>query len=333
MDSHKIVLLALLGALSWLAYLMVKPFLSYLIGAALIAFIIRPVHERTSDFLPEKLSAGLLVFIGVFLAVFPFLFAANAVMDDARDLGQDLENADRLNISEIENRIEDLTDREIDLRRSINQGLERFLDGAFGGFSQVLSFITDLAIGFTIMLFLMYYLILDGNKLVEWLKQAVPLESQVEEKLFEDIERTTWAVINGHVLVAIVQGLVAGIGLFAVGISNYVFWTFVMIILGFIPIIGTFVIWGPASLYLFAIGETVSGLALAIYGLVVVGLTDNILRPFAVDRKANIHPAVILIGVIGGVYLFGAVGLFIGPIILGIFRSVLFSLKNNYKDL
>ncbi|MFB6208896.1 MAG: AI-2E family transporter [Candidatus Nanohaloarchaea archaeon] len=333
MEARKAFLLVMLGVLAWISYHMVEPFLAYLVGAALIAFVLRPLHARTSRYIPERISAFLLVFLSVFLAIVPFLVAASAIIEDARDLGGDIENTTAVNMTEIEQRFEELTGRDVELRESIDRGVENFLDGALGGFSRVLSFVTGLTIGLTLMLFFMYYLVMDGGKLVEWIKEALPMEPEIEEKLFNDIERTTWAVMKGHVFVAIVQGLIAGLGLFLTGVPNYIFWTFVMVLLGFIPIIGSFVVWGPASVYLFLTGEAFSALFLALYGVVVVSLTDNVLRPFAVDRKADIHPAAILIGVIGGVYLFGAVGLFIGPIILGIFKSILVTTKNTYKDL
>lgn len=330
MDARKSFLLVVLAFLLWLSYLMVKPFLGYLVGAALIAFILRPFHRRLKEFISPKPSAFILVFLSIFLAVFPFIFAANAVIEDARDLGGDIDTSNFIDVSSIERQIADLTGREIDISRNLNAGIEQFSDRALGGFSEVLSFLTGLAIGLGLMIFLMYYLVLEGDKLVKWIKEAIPMDPEVEEELFDDIERTTWAVINGHVLVAFLQGILAGIGLFAVGIPNYIFWTFVMILLGFIPIVGTFIVWGPAAAYLFVSGDTVSAVFLAIYGLVVVGITDDVVRAYAVDRKADIHPSVVLIGVLGGVYLFGAVGLFIGPIILGILRSVLLVLKNNY---
>jgi predicted PurR-regulated permease PerM len=183
------------------------------------------------------------------------------------------------------------------------------------------------------MVFLMYYFLTDGGKLVSFIRDTAPLPEDIQQQLYEEVNMTTWAVIKGHVLVAVVQGLLAGLGLALTGVPNYIFWTSVMIILAFIPIIGTFMVWGPAAAYLFLIDEPLMAVLLALYGLTVVALSDNFLRPFAVDRGTNLHPAVILIGVIGGVYLFGASGLFLGPIMLGIFKSVLLVFKNSYKDL
>jgi predicted PurR-regulated permease PerM len=106
-----------------------------------------------------------------------------------------------------------------------------------------------------------------------------------------------------------------------------------MILLAFIPLVGAFLVWGPAGGYLIFTGRPAPGIFLLIWGAVVVGLTDNFLRPLLVDREAELHPAVILIGVLGGLTVFGAAGIFMGPIALGVLKSVLEVFRNNYDEL
>ena len=182
------------------------------------------------------------------------------------------------------------------------------------------------------MMFLMYYFLKDGRKLVRWVKDVSPLPEKLEVKLLEEISNTTYAVIKGHLFVSIAQGLIAGFGLWFFGVPNSGFWTFMMMILGLLPIIGSMLIWLPASVFL-AFNDPISGILLAIYGFVIVGMSDNFLRPFFVDKNADLHPAVIILGVIGGVILIGAPGLFIGPVIFGIMKSVLTVFMENYETL
>ncbi|MFT4892249.1 MAG: putative PurR-regulated permease PerM [Candidatus Nanohaloarchaea archaeon] len=333
MNERKAFLFILAGIFGLIAFMMAEPFLGYIIGAGLLAFLLYPIHRRASKYIPDRISGFLVVFLGILVLIVPFLFAAMAVFEDARDLVNDVNRTEFIDTGEIEQRVFDMTGREIDVEQSIDSLFRRFTETSLGGFTQFIQFFTHFTIGITIMMFLMYYLIVDGKEFVQWLRTIIPLPEEIQGSLLDEIEMTSWAVIKGHVMVAIIQGLVAGLGLFLTGIPNYFFWTFVMILLGFIPIFGTFMIWGPATVYLFIIGEVPSAVFLGIYGLIIVSLTDNIIRPFAVDRGSNLHPAVILIGVIGGVYIFGAVGLFIGPILLGIFKSVLLVFKNNYEDL
>lgn len=333
MNERKFFLITLIAVFGTLALLMVMPFFSYIVGAAILAFVLKPVHRRLSSYLPRRPAAILVVLFGLAVVIVPSSYAALAIFEDAQGLDASFEEAMFIDLGEIEDWVQEVSGQEIDLRQNLQDAAERFVNATLGNFSQMVRVLADITIGLSLMVFLMYYLLVDGNHLVNWMRDVMPLPEEIQNQLFEGIHRTTRAVIKGHVLVAIIQGLLAGLGLMLTGVPNYAFWTFIMVILAFIPIIGTFMVWGPAAAYLFLIGEPVMGLLLALYGLVIVGLADNFLRPYAVDRGANLHPATILIGVLGGVYLFSAAGLFIGPIILGILKSVLLVFKNSYEDL
>lgn len=333
MNERKFFLLTLIFVLGAMAFLMVKPFLGYFIGAVILAFTLNPLYKWLTKYVPESFSSLVVVILGISMIVIPFSYAIVVVFEDARTLAEDVNRTESINTSELENRIGDLTGKQVDIESNVESMLNQFVTRTMGGFSEFVRSLAHFTIGLTLMLFLMYYMLIDGPKLLEWVKEITPLPNEIQDKLYGEMELTTWAVIKGHVLVAVVQGLIAGAGLAVAGIPNFYFWTFLMVLLGFIPIVGTMLVWSPASLYLILTGQTTMGVILALYGLTVVSLTDNFLRPFAVDRGANLHPAVILVGVIGGVYIFGAAGLFIGPIILGIFKSALLVFKNSYQDL
>ena len=333
MNTQRGFLLVLMGILGFIAFLMVKPLLGYFLGALILGFVMHPLQRRLRKVFGDRISAFMVVIIGILLVVVPVVVVSAAVLEDATNLTQDVNQTDLINTTEIEQQIRDYTGQEVDIEQNISAALGRFTNVTLGGVSQLVSVLAEITIGLTLLIFLLYYLLKDGEKLVKWLKEATPLPDEIQESLYERVETTTWAVIKGHVLVAVVQGLVAGLGLALTGVPNYAFWTFIMVILGFIPILGTILVWLPAAVYLFMMGRVPAAIFLAIYGFTVVSLTDNILRPLAVDRGSNLHPAVIIIGVIGGVYLFGAAGLFIGPIALGIFKAVLLVFKNHYEDL
>jgi predicted PurR-regulated permease PerM len=333
MNLQKGFILFLIALLGVLSFMMLKPFIGYVMFAIILAFLLKPLQRRLSNHLRSGISASLLMVLSIFIAILPLAIASALVVQDASDLSADLNRSELINTTELEIQIEQYTGREINIEQTVDNVVNSFISTTFGRFSKVVNFVAELAIGVTLMLFLIYYLLKDGDKLVTWIKEVTPLPRDIQDALYERINKSTWAVIKGHVAVAVVQGLIAGIGLAVTGVPNYIFWTFMMIILGFIPIIGTIVIWAPAAVYLVLMGQINAGILLMLYGLVVVGLTDNIMRPLVVDKGADLHPAVIIIGVIGGVYLFGAPGLFVGPIVLGIFKSVLLVFKSNYQQL
>lgn len=330
MNTEKVFLAVLVALLAFVAWLMVAPFLGYILFGMIMAFILHPLQKRMAPRIGPRVSAFLLMLLATAVIVLPLALATGAVIQDAQDFSQDVNQTELVNASEIEGLVEKYAGREVDVEKSVNKVISRFTNATFGSFSQFVSLFTNLAIGMTLMLFLLYYFLKDGPEMIEWVKYKVPLEDDVKEDLAGGINNTTWAVIKGHVLVAVAQGLIAGLGLLVVGVPNYVFWTFMMVLLGFIPLVGSFLVWGPASIYLFATSRPLAGTFLLFYGVVIVGLTDNILRPIVVDRSAELHPAVIIVGVIGGVYTFGAPGLFFGPILLGVFKAVLRVTDRNY---
>ncbi|MFB6204568.1 MAG: AI-2E family transporter [Candidatus Nanohaloarchaea archaeon] len=330
MDEEKTFLAGVILLLGVIGFLMLKPFAAYVMGAVLLAFILMPLHRRLRPYTGERVSSFLLVVFSIFMVVVPVFLTGAAVLDDARDLNRQIGDLEAVNLTEIEQKIERYTGQQVDIEPRLRNALKEFTALVFGSFSEILNIFTGLAIGVPLMLFLMYYFIKDGETFLSWFKSVVPLPLDLQDTLYEKVRFTTWAVIKGHVLVALVQGLVAGLGLYLAGVPNYIFWTFIMLMLSFVPVIGSFLVWGPAALYLFLMNQAAAAIFLLVYGVVVVGLTDNFLRPLLVDKRAELHPATIIIGVLGGVILFGAPGLFIGPILLGVLKSALAVFKNHY---
>ncbi len=333
MNEQRGLILVLIALLSFVTFMMVQPLLGYFLGAIILGFMMHPMQKKLRKVVSDRVSAFLLVIFGILVVVLPILGIGAAVIEDATNLAEDLEESETINTTQIEETVRGYTGQDFDIEASLDSVVQTFTQTTLGGVSQIVTTLAEIAIGVTLLVFLLYYILKDGERFVKWVRDTTPLPSDIQKQLYARVNKTTWAVIKGHVLVAVVQGLVAGLGLAITGVPNYAFWTFIMVILGFIPIIGTVVVWLPAAAYLFAINQSAAAIFLFLYGTVVVGLTDNILRPIAVDRGSNLHPAVIIIGVIGGVYIFGAAGLFIGPIMLGIFKAILLVFKNNYEDL
>lgn len=333
MNVEKGFLAGVSGLLIFLSFLMAAPFLGYLLTAIIIAFILNPVQKKLETYLGPNISSVLAIVLFVTAIFTPFVLGLNAVIGDATEIANNIDALETIDFTEIENTIKEYTDQDIDFESEIREILKDFTSIAVGGFSQILNMITSFAIGALITLFAIFYLLRDGDKLYAWMRKVTPMKEGLQDHLYSKASLMTWSVLKGHVLVAIVTGLIGGIGLFIAGVPRVAFWTFIMILLCFIPLIGAFLVWAPASAYLFIIDRPFAGAFLFLYGLIVVSLADNILRPYLVDKRADIHPAAILIGVIGGVYVFGAVGLFIGPVVFGFTKTALEVLMKNYETL
>jgi predicted PurR-regulated permease PerM len=322
-----LVVLLLSGVVS---LLIVLPFLQYIVGSVLIAYVLYPVNERLVPRLGPRL-APLTVMLGAIAVVFVPVGYLTFVL--VRDLIALSEGQTGIETAEIEQRIAELTGREIDLTDSLNSLGGELLDVLFADVSAVVSLGVELSLGFGLMVFVVYYLLKDGGEFVAWIIAVAPMQDSVCSRLFRRIDDTTWGVVVGHLLVAVLQGLVGGVGLFVAGVPNVVFWTFAMIVLALLPLIGAFLIWAPAATYLVAVGQTRAGVFLFVYGLVVVSLVDNYARPLLIDREAHLNPAVILIGVFGGTYALGVTGLFLGPIILAVFATTIAVFDDEYDAL
>jgi len=333
MNETKGFLLFIITFLGLLFFLMLWPFTGYLLGAALLAFVLHPLKKYLAPFIGQKLSSGVLVVLGVTVIVLPLLVVGSMFIQEAQYVADNIDHSYTLDISEIEEEFYNRTGATLDVEYSLESIVERLSASAIGSLSQFLGLVAETLIGLLIMLFVLYYLLKDGDRLVEWSRKVMPLPEAVQNELQQSLHRTTWAVIMGHVLVAIIQGSIIGFALYLVGIPSYLFWSFVMVLLGFIPLIGTSLVWFPASIYLAALNQFGAAAFLILYGILVANLTDEFLRPYLVDRKAKLHPAAILIGVIGGVYVFGAAGLFIGPVVVGAFKTVVEVFSRSYESL
>lgn len=311
--GYLLVLVAIFGYFSWQ---LVGPFLGYVLAAILIAFVLTPLQRRLETVLPAGVTAFILLVVALVGFIFPFALIAVFVADDAATIFQNVD-PDDIGISEFEAWIEDQFGIEVDIVGTVMESAQEIGTILVDQTTAWFGVVTQMVVGLGVTLFLLYYFLKEGDTLLAWLRERTPLPDDVQDDLYGELEEVMWAVLAGHVLIAIVQGAVGGLGFVATGIPNAIFWTFVMIVLAIVPLVGAFLVWGPAVGYLFLTGQPLLAIALGVYSLIIVGFTDDYLRPIVVDRYAELSPAIIILGVLGGIYAFGIMGLFFGPVLLG----------------
>ncbi|QSG04567.1 AI-2E family transporter [Halapricum desulfuricans] len=322
MNLSKGFVLSLVAILLVLSALLILPFLQYVLGAILLAYVLYPLQTRLEAYVSPMVAALSLVILAVAGFVAPFVVVLAKVVTSAERIVNDFD-ADSMQIGVVESWIEELTGQEIDLAGELVNSGREIGTIVFERSIQAFGTITFHLVGTALALFLVYYLLKDGDDLLDWLDRTVPLPTGIQRELYDEINNVMWGVLFGHVSVAVVQGAVAGVGLVATGVPNAVFWTAVMIVLAMVPLVGAIPVWGGAVVYLYLTSEPLLAVGLFVYSVVVVGLTDDYLRPFAVDRYAKLNPAVILLGILGGAYAFGIMGLFFGPVVLGALKAAL----------
>ena len=173
------------------------------------------------------------------------------------------------------------------------------------------------------ILFISYFLFKDGREIKRKIVGWLPIRKKTIQTLMDQFEKVTYAVVFGQLLVAMAQGVAALIGFYIFGVGLPFFWGVLTAFFALIPAVGTAIIWVPASLYLILSGylaqdytTIANGIGLFVYGVLIISTLDNILRVKILEAKADVHPLIVIAGIIGGVNLFGVIGLFLGPILL-----------------
>jgi len=185
-----------------------------------------------------------------------------------------------------------------------------FGQGTFG-------FVLKLAL----MLYVAYFLLRDGRRLVDQLVHAIPLGDERERLLLQKFAEVTRATVKGNLLVALVQGTLGGLIFWILGLPAPLLWGVVMTVLSLIPAVGAGLVWLPAAIYLYAVGEWVSATVLIAYGVAIIGLADNILRPMLVGRDTKLPDWMVLLSTLGGIAMVGINGFVIGPLIAVLFLA------------
>jgi len=177
------------------------------------------------------------------------------------------------------------------------------------------------------MVFIMFFLLRDGKDIANKVKRLLPLKKHYQKRVFEKSKEVTFAVVYGHLSVALIQGALGGIGFLILGVSSPLLWGLVMAFAALIPFVGTPLVWLPVALFRifngFSTGNNsllLNGILLFLYGALIVSTIDNFLKPKIIGDKAEVHPILVLLGVLGGLKLFGIIGIVIGPVILAIFK-------------
>lgn len=332
MERQKTFLLLSIALTLAVCFLMISSFLGYILTGLILAFLLYPLKQRFDSYMSAEYSSTLVIVVTVLGAILPLLFILGFVAGDAANLVNTLNQAENIGISGIEQQIESVVGTDIALEQRIRSTLENIGSAVVSSTSQIVGMASSVAIGLSLMLFVEFYGLKDGQKMIDWTERFDLMPTDIQKDLYRDTAKTTTAVVKGHIFVAVATGLLTGLGLIATGIPNSIFWGFIAVISGLIPVVGTALIWVPAAVYLFIQGSTIMAVSLALYGLIAVGGAENFLRPYLVDEEADLHPLYILLGVIGGLGIFGVIGIFVGPIVFGIAKSLLNIYRRNLDE-
>ncbi|MGB3844503.1 MAG: AI-2E family transporter [Sphingopyxis sp.] len=328
--------LAILIAISIAFAVVLLPFAAAILWAVIAAILFEPLYRRMLTKIPGWRNGAALLTILLILAmvILPAAILAVALVNEAAAVYQRIHSGaiDPAHIwtnfrSGLPEWLLSWFDRidigNIATAKSLLGG--GAADGVRAILGQALSIgqsLFGLLINLMVMLYLAYFLIRDGESLQHSIRRAMPLRADHLELLANRFVVVVRATIKGSIVVAILQGLIGGIVLWALGIEAALLWGVLMGAASLLPAVGTGLVWVPMALYLLFTGQIWQGLALVVCGLFVIGMVDNVLRPVLVGRETRIPDYVVLITTLGGLQLFGFHGIVIGPVIAAMFIAV-----------
>jgi len=312
--QEQIFFAVLFAVIAIFAVIILQPFLSYIVLAGILTYALFPLYQFFYNRLHKPdLASALSILVTLLVMVLPTIFLVTQLV-------QQVSGAITGFRFESIGRITDYLDRISGYRfqEMLDAGIEQIRKSMLGIAPNVLGSVGQLFLGLFIMFFVMYYGFRDGEKFVQRIRQLMPLEPSLKESLFYELRTITQAVLYGQIMTAMVQGALGTIGLLIFGVPKWLFWGVIMMVTAFIPFLGTPIVWIPAVASLILGGNTARGIGLLIYSATLVMNIDNFLRPKLMSGRTRVHPVLILIGVLGGLKVFGFVGMLVGPLILAL---------------
>jgi len=308
----------LITGLFILAAMVLKPVIFSIIWGALLSYMFYPVYKWTLKRLKnESLSAFLICFLLFLIILIPIIIMVNYLAGQAINFYLSLQTLDLAGIIKQALPLDIFSSPILTtLANSLNSFAPKILSYFITKFSNMVLNIPVIMLQLFIVIFVFFFGLRDGEKAMRYVGSLFPFKKEVEEKFIMQFKGVTNSVLLGQVVVGVIQGVIAGIGYFVFGVPYALLLTILTIFVSIIPFVGAWLGWVPVDIYLFSIGRTGAGIGMLIYGLILVSLIDNVLRTIIVSKRTKINSAIVIIGMIGGMFVFGVIGLILGPLIL-----------------
>lgn len=331
-QARWIALLVASAIALYLCWLMLQPFLGVLVWAAVLVVVFYPVHRRLVARTKRPATSALLSSLLVIVAILaPLALITFALVQQLSGLTQNLP----ANLSSLLDPNSPITGRAlgwlrkyVDVDQMLSQDFiaerVRAMSGTIAG--QTLGFVGGVlgaVVQIFFIIFTMYYLFRDGDRIVRALPNVMPLEKSQSEEILARTSEVIAASVYGVLVIAVIQGALGGLAFWLLGLPSPLVWAVVMTFLSMIPMAGSFVVWVPAAIYLALTGHWTKAILLAVWGSLVIGTVDNFLRPKLVGERTKLHELLIFFSVLGGLSVFGVLGIVLGPVVVAVTLALL----------
>jgi len=326
-DSKRIAIILLLAVLLILSFLVIRPVLMSIIGGLILAYVFYPVHKRLVKYVKyPTLSASIITILVIIAILVPLWFLAPIIVQKVFELFQISQNFDS---TALLNKIfpgsnQLVTQASLAINNSVGKVSSLIVN-------TLISFLVNFAlVSLHILLvgFVFFFALRDEQDLRDFASGLSPLQKTQEKKLVKQFKDITNSIIYGQIIIGLIQGLLAGVALWLFGVPNVLVFTIVALILSIIPVIGPGFLYVPITFYLVVVGSPFTAAGYFLFNLLIVSTIDNVLRIHIVSRNSEISQVIALIGMVGGLLIFGILGLILGPLIL----AYLITFLRAYKD-
>ncbi len=323
---------------------LLTPLLAPLLWAAILTLALHPVYKKLSSRLNRmpSLTAGIMTFATFLLVIGPAVSLLIVLAAQSADLYQGastLVQSERL--AELRSRLESSFISKlmahpalagIDIKGMIVKGVTDISSSLAGQIGSILKntfiFLADIII----MLITLFFFFRDGDKYYNTVIDLLPFTRKQKNDIAEKFADTFNAVINGVFLIALLQGVMTGLGFFVFRIPFSIFWGFLAAVLALLPIGGAALVWVPGAFYLYLAGSSLQGILLAVWGLILVTLPDNFLKPMIIGKKAKIPTFILFIALLGGLQAFGVLGILFGPVLVSLLAVFIQIYREEYAN-
>ncbi|MBX4196459.1 AI-2E family transporter [Candidatus Pacearchaeota archaeon] len=304
MGDRKYTFWIIIAILVVLSYLIIKPYFIALISSFILAYLVKPVYNRLEKKMSPRGAAGICVAIITFLLIVPVSLILSGLVQ------QTYQSVRPAALIEIFNTLPKSITQVVDLSTLIGKGTSLILSFV----QSALTFLPGFLISLLICLFGIYYILLEWEPLTEKIRSYLPVDNK--EKVMKDIAQATNEIVYGTTLVAIIEFVVSAIGFAIVGVDYYLLLPLLIFFSAFIPGVGAGAVWIPAAIVYLFLHQYITAIGVIITGIIVSIGIDTFFRNQILSAKSKIHPMIMLVGVFGGLAIFGIFGFIIGPLVL-----------------
>ena len=315
----------------YLCWLMIQPFVEVFLWATVLVIIFYPVHVAILRRVGRPSGAAILscLFVGVVI-VGPLTLVAIAVANEAGDAADALHSG-VTNLLDPNSRFRQFIDRWVDVsaftgdqwKEALVQWVQERGGNLAGQTAQIAGRVLRAVVKIVLVVFTMYYLFRDAERVKGALHDVLPLEWEQSHAIFVRTHQVISASVYGVIVIAAIQGTLGGLAFWMLGLPSPLRWGAVMVLLAMIPVVGSTIVWVPTAIYLMLTGHYYKGLFLIAWGAGVIGMIDNILRPKLVGGRTRLHELIVFFSVLGGLQVFGVLGLVVGPVVVAITLALL----------